>query len=139
MKKIKLVIDTNLIVSSLLGSKNARFLMKEVINGEFELIMGTEQLLEIEDVLKRPKFSKYISFGEVDEFISDLSLIITIPAIYERIFDCRDEKDNMILEEAVYGNAQYIITGDEDLLVLNPYRWIKILNVRDFFNEIFEV
>lgn len=48
-----------------------------------------------------------------------------MPVIYEKITDCRDPKDNMILEEAVYGNGQYIITGDDDLLVLNPYKWIK--------------
>jgi len=96
MKRIKVVIDTNVFISSFLGSKNARFLIKETINGEFELIMSREQLQELEQVLKRPKFSKYITTGEVEEFISDLSLIVSTPAIYDRIYDCRDEKDNMI-------------------------------------------
>ncbi|MDK2805686.1 MAG: uncharacterized protein PWP67_1233 [Clostridium butyricum] len=59
--------------------------------------------------------------------------------IYDKINDCRDEKDNMILEEAVYGNANYIITGDDDLLILNPYRWIKIVMLRDFLNEIYDL
>ncbi len=101
--------------------------------------MGTEQLNELENVLKRPKFSKYISQGEVEEFMANLSLIVTIPAIYDKIDDCRDKKDNMILDEAVYGNAQYIITGDEDLLILNPYRWIRIMKLKDFIKEVFDI
>jgi uncharacterized protein len=68
-----------------------------------------------------------------------LSLKVIVPAICDKIKDCRDDKDNMILEEAVYGNAQYIITGDEDLLVLNPYRWIKIVLLKEFLKENYDL
>ena len=139
MDRIKVVIDTNIFISAFLGSKNAKLLLKEIINDEFILIMSTEQLNEIREVLNRPKFEKYITPGEIDELVTLLSMKISIPAIYDKIKDCRDIKDNMILEEAVYGNAQYIITGDEDLLVLNPYRWIKIVNLKDFIKEIYEL
>ncbi|MCX8132213.1 MAG: putative toxin-antitoxin system toxin component, PIN family [Clostridia bacterium] len=90
--------------------------------------MSHEQLQEVKTVLQRPKFSKYIHPHELDEFISLLSLKTIVPSNYGRINDCRDEKDNMILEATVYGNADFIITGDEDLLILDPYRWIKILS-----------
>ncbi|MGD0154370.1 MAG: putative toxin-antitoxin system toxin component, PIN family [Thermacetogeniaceae bacterium] len=60
-------------------------------------------------------------------------------ANYGTISDCRDAKDNMILEAAVYGNADYLITGDEDLLTLNPYRWIKILNPTGFIKLIYGI
>lgn len=139
MKKIKIVIDTNIFVSAFLGSKNAKLIVKEIINNEFLLIMSAEQLREVREVLQRPKFSKYITTGEVEELISLLSMKVIIPAIYEKINDCRDPKDNIIFEEAVYGNAQYIITDDEDLLVLNPYKWIKILNLRDFITEMYDI
>ncbi|MBN4069615.1 MAG: putative toxin-antitoxin system toxin component, PIN family [Alkaliphilus sp.] len=139
MERIKIVVDTNIFVSAFLGSKNAKFLVKEIINDEYEVVMSQIQLNEIETVLKRKKFEKYISQGEVDEFVSALSLKIIMPAIYEIIRDCRDEKDNMILEEAVYGNAKYIITGDEDLLVLNPYRWIRIISLREFIKELYDI
>lgn len=101
--------------------------------------MSTEQLNEIKEVLCRPKFESYITPGEVQELIALLSMKISTPAIYDRIKDCRDMKYNMILEEAVYGNAQYIITGDEDSLVLNPYRWIKVVNLKDFITEIYDL
>ncbi|MGB9680330.1 MAG: putative toxin-antitoxin system toxin component, PIN family [Thermoanaerobacteraceae bacterium] len=56
-----------------------------------------------------------------------------------KINDCRDEKDNMILVEAVYGNENYIITDDDVLLILNSYRWIKIVILKDFLNEIYDL
>lgn len=139
MSKTKIVVDTNIFISAFLGSKNAKLLLKEIINDEFILIMSNEQLVEVKEVLSRPKFQKYITPGEIDELITLLSMKVIMPAIYDKIKDCRDVKDNMILEEAVYGNAQYIITGDEDLLVLNPYRWIKIVNLRDFLTEIYDL
>lgn len=139
MEKTKVVIDTNIFVSAFLGSKNAKLILKEIINGEFLLVMSTEQLREVKEVLFRPKFSKYITQREVNELVSMLSMKVIVPACYEKIVDCRDPKDNMILEEAVYGNAQYIITGDDDLLVLNPYKWIKIVNLRDFITEMYDL
>ena len=57
--------------------------------------------------------------------------IITIKPT-ETITDCRDPKDNKFLELAVASNAPFIITGDDDLLVLNPYRDINILKSGDF-------
>lgn len=139
MGKIRVVVDTNIFISAFLGSKNARFLLKEIVNDEYILIMSSEQLLEIKEVLHRPKFEKYISKQEVDELIELISLKAIMPVIYDKITDCRDKKDNMILEEAVYGNANYIITGDDDLLILNPFRWIKIVRLRDFLSEIYDL
>lgn len=139
MQKIRLVIDTNIFVSAFLGSKNAKFLVKEIFNDEYDLIISEEQLREIDEVLRRPKFTKYILTWEIEELISLLSLKIIVPAIYDKINDCRDKKDNMILEEAVYGNAEYIIRGDEDLLVLNPYKWIKIYTLKEFLIQMYDL
>lgn len=66
MKKIKIVIDTNIFVSAFLGSKNARLVLKEAIKGDFLLVMSKEQLKGIKEVLYRPKFGKYITPAEVD-------------------------------------------------------------------------
>jgi putative PIN family toxin of toxin-antitoxin system len=139
MTNTRIVIDTNIFVSAFLGSKKAKFLFKEVFNDAFFLIMSNEQLEEIQEVLLREKFNKYITHSEVEELVALLSFKAIIPAIYEKIYDCRDKKDNLILEEAVYGNAQFIITGDEDLLVLNPYKWIGILTLNDFLKEIYKL
>ncbi|MFA5576092.1 MAG: putative toxin-antitoxin system toxin component, PIN family [Tissierellaceae bacterium] len=139
MAKIKVVIDTNIFVSALLGSKNAKLVLREVINGDLLLIMSKYQLKEIKEVLLRPKFSRYITVSEINELISNLSMKVIIPIIYDSINDCRDPKDNFILEEAVYGNAQYIVTGDDDLLVLHPYKWINVVTLREFLKVIYDI
>ena len=77
--------------------------------------------------------------NELDEFISLLSLKTIVPSKYGKINDCRDEKDNMILKAAVYGNADYIISGDEDLLILNLYRWIQILSPVVFIKHFYGI
>lgn len=139
MTNTRIVVDTNIFVSAFLGSKQAKFLLKEIFNNAFLLVMSREQLGEIREVLLREKFNKYITHSEVEELLTLLSFKAIIPAIYEKIFDCRDKKDNMILEEAVFGNAQVIITGDEDLLILNPYKWIRILTLKDFLKESYDL
>ena len=137
MKKYKAVVDTNIFVSAFLGSKNAKLIVRDIFTEQFSLIMSHEQLQEIKTVLSRPKFDKYIHPHELDEFISLLSLKAIMPSNYGRITDCRDAKDNLILEAAIYGNADFIISGDEDLLVLNPYRWIQILSPVAFIKHVY--
>jgi putative PIN family toxin of toxin-antitoxin system len=137
MKKYKVVVDTNIFVSAFLGSKNAKLIVRDIFTEQYSLIMSHEQIQEIKTVLQRPKFSKYIHPHELDEFISLLSLKVIMPSNYGRITDCRDTKDNMILEAAVYGNADFIVSGDEDLLVLNPYRWIQILSPVAFIKHVY--
>ncbi|MCU1267062.1 MAG: PilT protein domain protein [Acidobacteria bacterium] len=61
-------------------------------------------------------------------FLKETELI----EIRERVSDCRDENDNKFLELALSGKADCIISGDDDLLVLNPYRGVSIINPRDF-------
>ena len=139
MGKYKVVVDTNIFVSAFLGSKNAKLIVRDIFAGQHLIIMSHEQLQEIKTVLLRPKFVKYIHPYELDEFLSLLSLKIIVPSNYGKISDCRDAKDNMILEAAVYGNANFIISGDEDLLTLNPYRWINILNPVAFIKYFYEI
>jgi len=126
-------------VSAFLGSKNAKLIVRDIFAGQHLIIMSHEQLQEIKTVLLRPKFNKYIHPYELDEFLSLLSLKIIVPSNYGKINDCRDAKDNMILEAAVYGNADFIISGDEDLLTLNPYRWISILRPVAFIKHFYEI
>jgi predicted nucleic acid-binding protein len=58
--------------------------------------------------------------------------------IHERIEVCRDEKDNQYLELAIDGQATCIVSGDSDLLILNPFREIPILTIQEFLDNDFE-
>lgn len=68
------------------------------------------------------------------KFIGSSQLV----TITEKIAVCRDEKDNKFLEVAVSGNANIIITGDLDLLVLNPFQGVEILTPEQFIENISE-
>ncbi len=90
---------------------------------------------EVQEVLNRPKFDRFVTKNQREDFI--LSLVETgiLVEIRETIEVCRDPKDNMILEVAVSGNAETIVTGDKDLLVLQPFRGIRILQPRPFIDS----
>jgi uncharacterized protein len=137
MSNINIVIDVNVIISALLfpNSKPNQALQKAQDLGD--ILMSPEVWTELEEVIARPKFNRYLDLEDRQKFLLDLYDTITpIVEFNERIFDCRDPKDNKYLELAVSGNADYLITGDEDLLVLNPFRNIRIIKVDDFLTLI---
>ncbi len=94
--------------------------------------MSESSFQELEKILKRPKFKKYVSLESRNQFITKFELESEQITITEKITICRDPKDNKFLELAINGNANCIITGDQDLLVLNPFRGIQIITVNEF-------
>ena len=75
----------------------------------------------------REKFDRYISRKPRDGFLASLVRESELIEATESIHVCRDLKDNLIPELAVDGNADFIVTGDADLLVLNSFRGVRIL------------
>lgn len=106
--------------------------MQDIVLKKFELVTSQKQIQEIIGVLRRPKFQNKISesrIKEIELIIITHGLIAETPGT---IFDCRDPKDNFILEMAINGKADIIVTGDGDLLTLNPYKDIQIIKYVDF-------
>jgi uncharacterized protein len=130
---VKAVIDTNIWVSFLIGKLLAG-LDDYILDGLLEVVISDEQLEEIATVLRRPKFRKHFSSDDIEEFLSLIYKTSVIVDIHYAIKDCRDDKDNFILETAIRGRVDYIVTGDKDLLVMNPYRGRKIIEFREFEN-----
>ncbi|MCC5638773.1 putative toxin-antitoxin system toxin component, PIN family [Nostoc sp. CHAB 5844] len=91
--------------------------------------------VEIQEVLARAKFDKYITPGERQLFLIGFHETVTFIDIEETINACRDSKDDKYLELAVNKQATTIISGDQDLLVLNPFKNIPIINVRQFLEQ----
>ncbi|WP_414587486.1 putative toxin-antitoxin system toxin component, PIN family [Scytonema sp. PCC 10023] len=133
--KIRVVCDVNVIISAVLlpGSKPDRALRKAQDLGE--LLVSESIWLELEQVLARPKFNRYITPEERNDFLVDLSETVQFIKVTEQINECRDPKDNKYLELALSGKAECIVTGDDDLLVLNPWRGIEILTVQEFLEK----
>jgi len=98
------------------------------------ILFSSSTLSELEDVLWRKKFDPYISHDERKQFLSSFILHSTPVEINEKITACRDPKDNKFLELAVCGKADFIISGDKDLLILSPFRNIQILTPHNFIN-----
>jgi len=129
---LRLVFDTNIIISALLfdGSKPSKAFDIGINQGV--LLFSLPTLAELEEVLWRNKFDRYISHEERKRFLTSLILHSTPIETNETISECRDPKDNKFLELAVCGKADFIIYGDEDLLVLNPFRNIQIITPDSF-------
>ncbi len=86
-------------------------------------------------MLARKRFDKYISEDERMLFLEALTREVVPIEIIEAVSECRDVKDNKFLEVAVNGDADCIVSGDGDLLVLNPFRGIPILIPKDFLRR----
>lgn len=100
-----------------------------------EYCFSEELFDELVEVLQRPKFKKYFSHKDITELIFLLHFKTEKIEVREHVKVCRDPKDNFLLELCLSGNADYLITGDDDLSALNPFRGIKIINYR-LFREI---
>lgn len=87
------------------------------------------------EVFTRPKFDKYISLEDRLNVIAVFETRAQLINITEQIIACRDPKDDKFLSLAVTANASCIITGDKDLLVLNPFQSIPIITPAAFFQH----
>ena len=130
---IKVILDTNTIISGLGWEGSSQQIMNRFLNDEFKIVISPEILKEVENVLFRDKFS-FIDKSKKEEFILILSELTEIVNPKLRLRICRDENDNKFLELAVESNANYIVSGDLDLLSIKEYNRIKILSSKDFLN-----
>lgn len=128
----RFVFDTNVLVSALLfaDSKPAQAFFLALRHGI--LLTSFTALHELNDVLYRKKFNRYLTIEERDQFIADYTRSASIIDVTETILACRDPKDDKFLEIAINGAATYLITGDPDLLVLHPFRGVPIISPDSF-------
>ena len=128
------VADTNLLVSHLLlpDSVPGSAVRKAVETGD--LLVSDATMGELAEVLSRPKFDQYVSRADRTRYIELLAPLAISVDILRGIKICRDAKDDKFLEVAVNGSADALITGDKDLLSLNPFMGIPILTPRQFLD-----
>lgn len=124
--------DTNVSVSALLFVDSVpRQALNRVLN-QGTLLISDELAEELRDVLRRPRFNRYISHRQRNEFLKLLVRRYELVEITESVRACRDPKDDKLLELAVNGNGDYIVTGDDDLLALDPFRGIRVIRPAEF-------
>lgn len=128
---IKVIFDTNVWVSFLIGKRLAG--IKDLIVNERIQIIYTEQLiLEIVRVTKRLKLIKYFPKESVSQLIELLETIGENVEIHPIHFVNRDPKDKFLLDLIDYSKANYLVTGDKDLLHHNPFKGTVILTPSEF-------
>ena len=123
----RFVLDTNVLISALLFKTSVPFLAIELAEKQGIILYSEATLNELEQVLNRKKFNKYLSLEDRQLFLLKFISSSELVSITENITVCRDEKDNKFLELAVSGNANLIVTGDMDLLVLSPFQAVEIV------------
>lgn len=133
---IKVIIDTNLWISFLIG-KELSSLKKLIVEGDVKPIFSQESLDELKRVTQRPKLRKYFPQEKVDELLLLLQAISLLITIESKVTVCRDPKDNYLLALAKDSKAHYLVTGDQDLLILEKFHNTRIINYRNFFLTIF--
>lgn len=132
---IRVVVDTNVLVSALLFKNSLPYEAIRLAESKAIVLYSRATLDELEGVLNRKKFDKYLSWEERQIFLLKFINSARLVTITESIRICRDEKDDKFLELAVSGDANHIITGDLDLLILNPFQNIEIITPDTFVSR----
>ena len=132
---MKLVLDTNIFISSFFWGGNPRKIMTRIIDGKDALFVSDEILHELFFVLKRPKFN--VAHRQINNFIGSIEEIATHVILLGTIQGiCRDSDDDKILECAILGDVDFIISGDNDLLSLKIFQGIPIMTPSDYINKV---
>ena len=127
---MEVVLDVNILVSSLIGKGKPRELWLKAVSGEFQLVLSRRIVEEFVQVISRPKFQRYLGERDVLDFLEALSTRAKIVRTRSRLRIIReDPEDNSILAAAYDGRADYIVSGDRHLLGLREFEGIKILTV----------
>ncbi len=135
-RRLRVVIDTNIWISFLIGKKLSA--LKTLISSQkIEIIISDEIIDEIEEVSARPKLNKYFPAEKVQEFINLLNILSTRHSIRCIEAVCRDPKDDFLLALVKETKADYLITGDNDLLLIEKHGATQIVTA-EYFDGVFK-
>ena len=132
-KSNRVIIDTNLWISFLL-SKKSSFLDNLFRNSEITLLFSKELLEEFVTVSTRTKFKRYFTEKDLQELITSIKAHAEFIIVSSTVNICRDPKDNFLLSLSKDGKANYLVTGDKDLLEIRNFGKTSILTLTEFSN-----
>lgn len=127
----RLVVDTNVFASAIIFPRS---IPRQVVDDALDhgvVLFSEATMSELTEVLSRSKFARYVSRRERELFLAQIGSAAEFVPIIRLVLECRDPKDDKFLEVALNGRADVIITGDKDLLAMNPWRGIAILSPAD--------
>jgi putative PIN family toxin of toxin-antitoxin system len=134
-KSVKVIFDTNIWISFLIGKRLAK-IKQHISDGSISIITTGQLLTEIKTVTGREKLRKYFPKESVKELIELLETIAEKVEIMPTHFINRDPKDNFLLDLIEFSKADYLVTGDKDLLELRPFKTAQILTPTEFEKQL---
>ncbi len=131
----KVIFDTNIWISYLIGQQLGG-LTELLTTHKIELVLSEQLRTELIEVTGRKKFRKYFSKEKVSELLKLMDFLGTDYQVNEYPNICRDSKDNFLLGLIRVSKAHFLVTGDQDLLVLNPFEGTEIIEPNQLLGKI---
>lgn len=126
---MKIVLDTNILISALIKQGKPRNLSREIIHNH-TLIISKELLEELAITSNEPKILRYVNQQDIADFLRDLASSAEFVRTRSRFRLVKDDpEDDIVLRTAFDGKASYVASGDKHLLALKQFRRIKIVTV----------
>jgi uncharacterized protein len=130
------VIDTNILISYLFGGTIITSLIDAVEDDAYLPALSPFLEQEFVDTMRKPKISRRVDIADALDFIREWKNFANFVIPRCRVTVCRDHKDNEVLACALEASAEYIISGDNDLLVLKVFHGIRIISPAEFVRKI---
>ena len=129
---MRILLDTNLWVSALLSETMRNRIGRIIADSRLEILADAELLAELERVCARPKFARLLSPVQVNGFIQILRDRLTFIETHSEVQVCRDPDDDYLLAICLDGQADFLLSGDNDLLTLRFFEKTRILALTEF-------
>lgn len=130
------MIDANTVVSAALNPDGLPRRAMALARSQGVIALSRAVYSEIAEVLARPKFARVLTDDRCNEILALLSAAAIWVEPSETVQDCRDSKDNRYLELALAAGATAIVSGDDDLLIMNPWRGILVMRPAEFVQKL---
>ncbi len=137
MRNKKVILDTNLWISFLI-SKKFNQIDRLIERKEITLIFSDELIEEFVDVVRRPKFKRHFAKKDIEILLKYFDQYGELIKVKSDTKTCRDKKDNFLLNLALDSGADYLVSGDKDLLVLEKIGQTKIMTFTDFIEDVMQ-
>jgi putative toxin-antitoxin system toxin component, PIN family len=131
---VRIILDTNWYISASINRKSRRVLYKILTDPDIEVLYAKELLYEYKEVISRPKFNKIILEAQVLRFLNLILPRLKEITISRSVNLSRDTKDNYLLAMALDAEADFLVTGDDDLLVLEYVGSTQIVQMAKFLS-----
>jgi uncharacterized protein len=133
-KSLRLVIDTNLWINFII-SKKLNLLEPIVFAENTRILFCSELVEELQATITKPKLKKYFSENALEEMLTVFDPYIDFITVKSTVSICRDPNDNFLLALAKDGKANYLLTGDNDLLDIGKYEKTIIIKISEFLEQ----